>query len=243
MRNTQTNFICTTGISMAKHSKRYLKNKELVDPNLSYALDEALALLEKTANTKFDSSVEVHVKLGIDSKKGNEVVRGVVALPHGTGKAKRVAAFTNSKQNEAKSAGADIVGGADLIAEIKKTGKCDFDIAVATPDIMKDLATGIAKILGPKGLMPSPKNETVAEQIADVILALKKGKANFKNDDHGNVHIGFGKISFGAEKLKENFDAFLVALKSAKPENFKKVFIKGVTVCASMGPGISVQVS
>src|SRR3989338_4797891 len=155
VRNTQTNFICTTGISMAKHSKRYLKNKELVDPNLSYAIDEAFALLEKTANTKFDSSVEVHVKLGIDSKKGNEVVRGVVALPHGTGKAKRVAAFTNSKQNEAKSAGADI---------------------------MKDLATGIAKILGPKGLMPSPKNETVAGQIADVILALKKGKANFKND-------------------------------------------------------------
>lgn len=226
---------------MSNRSKRFLKLKPLIDTKKIYNVEEALDLLEKTANVKFDSSAEIHIKLGIDSKKGNEVVRGSVSLPHGSGRTKRVAVFTNTRQKQAKDAGADIVGGTELIESIKKDGKCDFDSAVADPEIMKELAL-IAKILGPKGLMPSPKNETVTSDVASAVSQLKKGKVNFKNDDQGNVHIGFGKMSFGREKLKENFYAFFEAVKSAKPAHLKRTYIKGIAICTTMGPSVKVAV-
>ena len=222
---------------MKKQSKRFKKLKELVDPIKLYNLDEALDLIEQTSTTKFDESVEVHIRLGINTKKSEENVRGVVVLPNGTGKTIKVAVFTNNKQKEAKDAGADLIGGSDLIQEIKKTGKCDADVSVAEPDIMKELA-GIAKILGPRGLMPSPKNDTVTANIKSAVLNLKKGKVDYKNDDSGNIHQAIGKVSFGKDKLKKNYEVFIESVKTNKPESFKKSYIKGMALSTTMGLGI-----
>ncbi len=222
-------------------SKRYKKLESKVDKSKIYAIDDALKHLKDLASAKFDETVEVHVFLGIDAKKPDQSVRGMANLPHGAGKIKRIAVFAESaKEEEAKKAGADIVGGNDLIAKIKQTGKIEFDIAVATPDMMKKLAP-IAKILGPKGLMPSPKTETVTMDIAKVIGELKKGKAEFRSDDSGNVHISIGKISFDPEKLKENFIEFLRALKNSRPAASKGDFIKGAAVSTTMGPALKVN--
>lgn len=207
----------------------------------AYPVAEAIEFVKQLAKTKFDSSVEVHVRLGIDTKKGDQQIRGAISLPHGTGKTVRIAAFV-SQGNEAaaKAAGADIVGGEDLIAEIKKTEKTDFEVAVAEPGMMKNLAQ-IAKILGTRGLMPSPKNETVTPNPAQAIGELKKGKISFKNDDTANVHVAVGKVSFDKQKLVDNFEAILSAIKKAKPSSSKGTFVKNVTVCSTMGPGVKVQ--
>ena len=226
---------------MPKKSKRYLAVKEKIAPDRAYALTEAIKLLKETSTVKFDASVEIHANLGIDPKKGEQIVRSTVSLPHGTGKTKRIAAFvTSEKEKEAKASGADVVGGLELINQIKASGKCDFDIAVAEPAIMKDLAV-IAKILGTKGLMPNPKTGTVTPDIKKAVAELKKGKIAFKNDDSANVHVLVGKVSFSDDQLKENIEAFINTLKRLKPETVKGTYIRSLTLSSSMGPGIKIQ--
>ncbi len=221
-------------------SKRFRAAQQLVDPTKQYTPDEAVALVKQTATTKFDSSVEVHVKLGIDASKADQVVRATAQLPHGTGKKLRIAVFAKGAAvKTAKDAGAEIVGDDDLIAEIKKTGQTDFDIALATPEMMKSLAP-IAKTLGTKGLMPNPKNDTITKDPAAAVKALQSGKIAFRSDATGNVHQIIGKASFSAEDLKGNLEAFLEALKKAKPGETKGSYIKSVTLTSSMGPGIKI---
>jgi|SRR5687768_224990 len=223
------------------HSKRYAELKAMIDPAKSYSPEEAVELVKKTATTKFDSAIEVHMRLGIDPKKSDQQVRATVTLPHGTGKTKKVAAFVGNaeKEKEAKDAGAEIVGGEELIAQIAKTGKYDFEIAVATPDMMPKLAK-VAKVLGPKGLMPSPKNETVTTNLSKTIGELRKGKVAFKADDTANIHQVIGKASFSKEQLTENLNTFMEAIRKAKPPTSKGVYLMSVTITSTMGPGIKV---
>lgn len=225
---------------MQHRSKRYRNSLKDLDLEKTYSVPEALELVRKTSTVKFDSSVEVHMRLGIDPKQTDQTVRFAVKLPHGTGKKKRIAAFvTAAKEAEAKAAGADLVGGDDLIAQIKQTEKLDFDVAVAEPAMMKNLA-GIAKLLGTKGKMPSPKTGTVSPDVSKVIKDITGGKVEAKNDDNGNIHQSIGKASFDNQKLVDNFNAFLEALKSAKPKGAKQDFIRSVTVASTMGPGFKV---
>ncbi|MDO9399698.1 MAG: 50S ribosomal protein L1 [bacterium] len=211
------------------------------DKTKTYQIEEAIELTKKLAKTKFDSSVEVHFRLGIDNKKGEQQIRATVTLPHGTGKTIKIAAFvTPEHEKEAKEAGADYVGGDELIAEIKKTEKTDFQVAIAEPSIMRNLAQ-IAKILGTRGLMPSPKNDTVTTNPAKTISELKKGKVSFKNDDTSNVHVAIGKVSFEKQQLVENFQTLLLAIKKSKPTSSKGTYIKNISVSSSMGPGIKIQ--
>lgn len=213
----------------------------LVDKNKVYNWDEAVKLAKETSGVKFDASVEVHANLGIDPKKGEQQIRATVTLPHGTGKSKKVAAFVApEKEKEAKEAGADFVYGEEEIKKIKDTGKIDFEVAVTTPDMMPKLAA-VAKVLGPKGLMPNPKTETVGPNIKKLIEELKKGKMTFKNDDTGNVHVSVGKVSFTEAQLKENLAAFLEALKKIKPSTSKGAYIKNLVLTTSMGPAIRIS--
>ncbi|MEI8360649.1 MAG: 50S ribosomal protein L1 [bacterium] len=210
------------------------------DKTKSYNVIEAIELVKKFSNSKFDASVEAHFRLGIDVKKGDQQIRAAVSLPHGTGKTVKVAAFVPAdKEADARAAGADVVGGEELIDEIKKTEKTDFQVAIATPDMMRLLAP-IAKILGTRGLMPSPKNDTVTVEPAKAIAEIKKGKISFKNDDGGIVHMSIGKTSFEATKISENLTAVVALLKKIKPAKAKGVYIKSVTICSTMGPGIKV---
>lgn len=209
--------------------------------NNQYSITEAIELVKKNSREKFDASIDVHIKLGIDTKKSEQQVRGVIVLPAGAGKEKKIAVFTEKQQAEAKEVGADLIGGKELIEEIKNSGKINFDLAVADPEMMKELAK-IAKILGPKGLMPTPKNETVTQKIKETILALKKGKITFKNDDTGNIHQTIGKVSWATSKLKDNFDAFLSAVRKARPAGVKGAYFKKVVICSSMGRSAEVMV-
>ena len=212
------------------------------DKNKAYPIEQAIELAKQLSKTKFDASVEVHFRLGIDAKKGEQQLRGVVALPHGTGKLIKVAAFvTPAKEKETKEAGADYVGGEELIAEIKKTAKTDFQVAIAEPALMKSLSA-IAKILGTRGLMPSPKNETITADPAKTVAELKKGKVSFKNDDSGNVHLSIGKVSFETKKLLENFQLALEAIEKAKPASAKGVYLKNISLSSTMGPGIKAAI-
>jgi large subunit ribosomal protein L1 len=226
---------------MAKASKRVRANSELIKKDQIYSIEEALDLLQKTANTKFVGSVEVHIRTGIDPKKTDQAIRGTIQLPHGTGKVKRVAAFvSDAKAEEAKSAGAALVGGEDLIRQIKETEKTDFDVAVAEPAMMKHLAS-VAKILGTRGLMPNPKIGTVSDNVAQMIKEIAGGKINFKNDDNGNVHQIIGKTNFTTEQLHANYKAFMGALNASKPAAVKKSYLASITLNATMGPGIRVK--
>ena len=208
-----------------------------------YPIEEALAIVKKTATAKFDESVEAHFRIGIDPKKGDQQVRATVVLPHSFGKSKVITAFVPDAQvKEAKEAGVDNVVSEDNLEEFKKAGKIDFDIAIATPEMMKKLAP-LARILGPKGLMPSPKNDTITTNLKKTVEELKKGKIAFKNDDTANIHQALGKISTDDKSLLENFKTFYEALKKAKPEASKGAFIKSVTVCSSMGPGVKVEIA
>jgi len=218
-------------------SKKKKSSLELLEKSRIYSLDEALELLEKLPKAKFDESVEVHVKLSIDAKKSDQQVRGAAVLPFGTGKTLRVAAFTEKQQAEAREAGADLIGGAELIEKIAQNKELDFDVAVATPDMMPKLAK-IAKILGPKGLMPNPKSQTVGIRIKPLVEGLKKGKVSFKNDDGGNLHQIVGKRSFSKEQLKKNIQFFLEEVKKNKPAASKGKFILGTTLTATMTMGI-----
>ncbi|MFA6321928.1 MAG: 50S ribosomal protein L1 [Candidatus Buchananbacteria bacterium] len=226
---------------MMSRSKRYQEMVKKVDKTKTYPIAEAIKLAKETANTKFDSSVEIHVRIGIDPSKSDQQVRGAITLPHGTGKTKKICAIVGAdKEKEAKEAGADVVGGEELINQIKTTGKVDFEIAITTPDMMPKLAM-IAKILGPKGLMPSPKNETITTNLKKTIDELKRGKVNFKNDDTANVHQIIGKISFSEDKLLDNFNAFIEALKKAKPSSAKGSYLQNISLSTTMGPGIKIQ--
>lgn len=219
------------------------KQEELtLDKTKVYSVEDAIELTKKLSKTKFDASVEIHFRLGIDPRKGDQQIRSAVSLPHGTGKTVKVAAFV-SPENEsaAKDAGADFVGGEDLVAEIKKTEKTDFAVAVAEPKMMRHLAK-IAKILGTRGLMPSPKNETVTPNPAKAITELKKGKISFKNDDTSNIHIAVGKVSFDSKQLAENIETIITTIKKLKPAKVKGIYIRNITITSSMGPGIKVQV-
>lgn len=211
---------------------------EKIDKNKIYSLEEAVKLMKENKIAKFDESVEVHIKTNVDPKKGEQQVRSAVILPHGTGKSKRVAVITSSGADEAKAAGADVVGGEELIEKIAK--KIDFDVLVATPEMMPKLAK-IAKILGPKGLMPNPKTETVTTKIKETVEALKKGKIAFKNDDSANIHQAVGKLSFEDEKLIENIKAFIGAVEKARPVLFKGKLIVNISVCSTMGAGIKIS--
>lgn len=221
--------------------KKYKEAKKSVDPKKIYSPDEALELIKKISKEKFDAGIEIHLKLGIDPKKGEQLVRGTVILPHSIGKTKRVAAFVEpAQEKEAKEAGADIVGGEELIKEIKTTSKINFDVAVAVPAMMPKLAQ-IAKILGPKGLMPNPKNETVTPNIKKAIEELKKGKINFKNDDGGNIHQLIGRVSFDKQKILDNLNAFVESVRRAKPTAAKGIYIQNAILCSTMGPGIKIS--
>ncbi|MFA6553248.1 MAG: 50S ribosomal protein L1 [Patescibacteria group bacterium] len=227
---------------MKKRSKRFKQEQGLVDVNKTYSAEEAIDLAKKTSAVKFDAGVEVHLRLGIDVTKADQIVRGTVALPHGTGKTKRVAVFCEGKDQEiATKAGAVLVGSDELIKQIQTTGKCDFDIALATPAMMKKLGP-VAKILGPKGLMPNPRNETITKDVAAGVQALAAGKVTFRNDDSGNIHQLIGRVSFDQEKLLANYHAFTDALKKSKPQGAKGVFIKNIVLSTTMGPGIKVQI-
>ncbi|PIT88488.1 MAG: 50S ribosomal protein L1 [Candidatus Magasanikbacteria bacterium CG10_big_fil_rev_8_21_14_0_10_36_32] len=222
-------------------SKRMDALRAKIDKNKVYPIDEAIALIKDTSNVKFDASVEIHALLGVDPKKGEQQIRATVVLPHGTGRSKKVAAFVSSeKEKEAKEAGADFIYGEEEIKKIKDTGKIEFDIAVTTPDMMPKLAA-IAKVLGPKGLMPNPKTETVGPNVKKMVEELKKGKITFKNDDTANVHQSIGKISFSNDQLKENYTAFLEALQKAKPATTKGTYVKNLVISSSMGPGIKIS--
>ncbi len=222
------------------HSKRYQEIKKQVASGKKYSLAEAVDILKKNSKAKFNEGVEIHLNLGIDPKKGEQQIRGAVTLPHGTGKTRRIAAFTNAPE-KAKAAGAIIAGGQELIDEIKKTEKTDFDVAVAETSIMKSLAQ-IAKILGTRGLMPSPKTGTVSDDIEAAVKALVGGKVNFKNDDTGNLHQLVGRISFENKQLVENIQTFLDTVKKMKPSGIKGDYIRSVTLCTTMGPGIRIAI-
>ncbi len=227
---------------MPNISKRQKNNLTLLEKDKIYFPEEAIEMAKKTANTKFRASIEVHVRLGIDPKQSDQGVRGSVRLPAGTGKSKKIAAFvTEAKEKEARAAGAELVGGEDLVKKIKETGKTDFDIAVAEPAMMKNLAQ-VAKILGQRGLMPNPKTGTVSEHVGAAIKEIAAGKVEFKNDDSGNLHQIIGKADFDTEKLMQNFRAFVDAVNAAKPASVKKQFVLGISVNATMGPGIKVKI-
>jgi large subunit ribosomal protein L1 len=222
------------------------KRKKVVlnfDRAKTYPIVEAIKLVKENSHEKFDASVDAHFNLGIDTAKGEQQVRSTVALPHGVGKTVRIVAFVEpGKEAEAKAAGADFIGNDEFIDKIKKTEKTDFDLAIAEPSVMKKLGM-IAKILGTRGLMPSPKNDTVTPDPIKAIAEFKKGKLSFKNDDTGNLHITIGRKSFADAKLVENFNALLEIVKKAKPSSSKGIFIKNITVCTSMGPGIKIQIA
>lgn len=222
-----------------KHGKKYRGVAEKVEKNKLYDVAEALQIVREGKIAKFDESVEVHIKLAVDPKKGDEQVRGAIVLPHGTGKTARVAVVTSTKTKEAQDAGADIVGGEELIEKIKLGKMEEVDVIVASPEMMPKLAS-VAKILGPRGLMPSPKTETVTDKIKEAVESLKKGKLSFKNDNTGNVHQVIGKLSFDAKKLEENYAAFVDAIQKARPSGVKGKYMVSVSVCSTMGPGVKV---
>jgi len=225
-----------------KRSKRLKSQDEKFDKTKAYSLEEAIAML-KESQVKFDAGIELHLNLGIDPKKSSQLARGTIVLPHGTGKTKRVAAFVSeAKQTEAKEAGADIVAGDDEIAKIKETGKCDFDVAVATPDMMKKLGP-IAKTLGQQGLMPNPKTDTVGEDVKRMVTELKGGKIAFRNDDGGNIHILVGRVSFEPAQLIANITTATEAIRKARAAEVKRQYITNIVVSSSMGPGIRIALS
>lgn len=223
--------------------KKYRAVFEKLEEGKIYSIAEAVAFLQTNKVAKFDESVELHLHLGINLKKSEESVRGTIVLPHGTGRTQKVAVVTSTKEKEAKEAGAALVGGEELVA-LMKAGKTnpgtDFDLVLATPEMMPKLAQ-VAKILGPKGMMPSPKNETVTQKIGEAVEMLQKGKkASYKNDDTGNIHQVVGKLSFEAKALEENITTLLDAIVKGKPEGMKGKFIVSMTLTSTMGPGLSI---
>ena len=221
-------------------SKKYRQSLDQLKGKPFYGLDEAVSLLKKTSTTKFNGTAEIHLNLNIDPTQADQTVRSTVAMPHGTGKKLRVAAIVaDDKVKMAKEAGAVAAGMEDLIAEFEK-GKIDYDVIVATPDVMKNLGR-VAKTLGQKGMMPNPKSGTVTQDIVKTIGELMKGRVEFRNDKEGNIHAIFGKVGFKEEELLNNLKAFLSAIRDAKPTGVKGTYINSITLNATMGPGIKLD--
>ncbi len=226
---------------MKSRSKRYEESAKQRAEGTTYALKDAVAAMKKMAPTKFDSSVDLHFHLNIDPKKSDQMVRGTVVLPHGTGKKVRIAVFCKGEHEKiAREAHADVVGGVELIERVTG-GFLDFDCCIATPDMMKDLSR-LGKVLGPRGLMPSPKTGTVTNDIAKAIDDLKRGKVEFRVDKQGGMHLSVGKLSFDEEKLLENASKVIEAITDAKPASVKGKFIKSLSVCATMQPGLKLVI-
>ena len=226
-----------------KHGKKYVESAKLVDSAKLYDTEEAFSLVVKTAKAKFDESVETHIKLGVDSRHADQQVRGVVVLPHGTGKTLKVLVFAKGeKVKEAEAAGADYVGGEELVAKIQGENWFDFDVVVATPDMM-GVVGRLGKVLGPKGLMPNPKAGTVSMDVAKAIADIKAGKIEYRLDKSNIIHCAIGKVSFGEEKLKENFATLMNAVIKAKPAAAKGQYLKSISISSTMGPGIKLSTS
>ena len=224
-----------------KIAKRYAECSKLVDKNKEYDIKDALDLIEKMPKAKFDETVELHVKLGVDSKHADQQVRGTVVLPNGTGKTQKVLVFAKGpKAEEAEKAGADFVGAEELIPKIQNENWFDYDVVVATPDMM-GVVGRLGKVLGPKGLMPNPKSGTVTMDVTKAINEIKSGKVEYRLDKTNIIHLGFGKVSFGADKLAENYETIMNAIIKAKPAAAKGQYIKSVSVTTTMGPGIFIN--
>ena len=224
-----------------KHGKKYVDGAKLIERSRLYDTQEALDLCVKTGTAKFDETVEVHVKLGVDGRHADQQVRGAIVLPHGTGKTVRVLAICKpEKEDEARAAGAEFVGGNDMIQKIQSEGWMDFDVLITTPDMM-GMVGRLGKILGPRGLMPNPKAGTVAPDIARAITEAKAGKIEYRLDKTNIIHCPIGKISFGTEQLTENFNTLLEAINKAKPAAAKGQYIRSCVVAATMGPGVKIN--
>ena len=224
-----------------KHGKKYVEAAKLVDRTVAYEAAEALALVKKAATAKFDETVEVHIRTGCDGRHADQQIRGAVVLPHGTGKTVKVLVFAKgTKIDEAEAAGADYVGGEELIPKIQNEGWLDFDVVVATPDMM-GVVGRLGKVLGPKGLMPNPKAGTVTMNVAQAIADIKAGKIEYRLDKTNIVHCPLGKVSFSEEALKDNYEALMEAIVKAKPSTLKGQYLRSITLTSTMGPGVKVS--
>ncbi len=226
---------------MAKRGKKYLESKASYDSTKEYELNEALEIVEKNAKAKFDETVEIHFNLGVDSRHADQQVRGTVILPHGTGKVQRVLAFVKDDRiDEALAAGADYVGNEEYAEKIQKDGWLDFDVVIATPDMMATVGR-LGRVLGPQGLMPNPKTGTVTNDVKQAIEDIKAGKVEYRTDKANLIHVPAGKVSFGVEKLSDNIKALVGEVVKAKPAAAKGKYIKSITVASTMGPGVKLQ--
>ena len=224
---------------MAKKSKRYQEAAKLIEKGKAYSVEEAFELVKKTSTVKFDAAVDVAFKLGVDPRQANQQLRGALVLPHGTGKTKKVLVVTEgAKAQEAKDAGADVVGGKEILEDIKK-GWLDFEVMIATPDMMAELGK-LGRILGPKGLMPNPKTGTVTMDVAKAVKETKAGKVTYRTDKEGNVHMTIGRVSFDDAQLVENFNAVYDLLVKIKPSTSKGVYMKNIALTSTMGPSVKV---
>jgi len=227
---------------VSRRGKKYLEALKLVEKDRRYSVRESIELVKRTSYVVFDATIEAAVRLGVDVRKADQQVRGTVVLPHGTGKVMRVLVFAKGeKAKEAQEAGADIIGAEELVARIEQ-GFLDFDVAVATPEMM-GLVGRLGKILGPRGLMPNPKTGTVTMDVAKAVREIKMGRVEFRTDKQGNLHIPIGKVSFSTEHLEENLHAFLEQVKRLKPAAARGQYIRNVTLSATMGPGVPVDLS
>lgn len=226
---------------MKRYGKKYVEASKQIDKNKAYSFEEAVELVKSTSITKFDSSVEVAIKLNIDAKKSDQQLRGSMKLPNGTGKTRSILVLAKGSQaTQAKNAGADFVGDVDMIEKIEKENWFDYDVIVATPEMMPLLGK-VGKLLGPKGLMPNPKTGTVTTDVVKAIEDIKSGMVEYKNDTYGNIHMVFGKVSFDAKKLAENLEFIVKSIVKAKPAAVKGQFITNISISSTMGPGIKVD--
>ena len=224
-----------------KKGKRYVESAKLVDRTNLYDVEEAVSIIKKTANAKFDETIEAHIKLGVDGRHADQQVRGAVVLPHGTGKKVKVLVFAKGdKVEEAQAAGADYVGGQELVPKIQNEGWLDFDVVVATPDMM-GVVGRLGRVLGPKGLMPNPKAGTVTMDVTKAVNDIKAGKIEYRLDKSNIIHVPIGKASFTEEQLSDNFQTLMGAITKARPSTLKGQYLKSVTIAPTMGPGVKLN--